>query len=64
MQYNAATGRYELSYVAEAGCAYNYRYLAVPPGASRGYTGSIEGDNYQTVNEYDVKIYHRRRGAL
>ena len=61
MQYNAATGRYELSMLLKQG-AYNYRYLAVPPGASRGYTGNIEGDNYQTVNEYDVKIYHRRRG--
>lgn len=61
MQYNAATGRYELAMLLKQG-AYNYRYLIVPPGARRGYTGPIEGDNYQTVNEYSVKIYHRRRG--
>ena len=42
--------------------AYNYQYLIVPPGAKRGYTSAIEGDKYQTVNEYNVRVYHRRRG--
>ena len=42
--------------------AYNYQYLFVPPGAMRGYTANIEGDSYQTSNEYLVKVYHRPRG--
>lgn len=40
--------------------AYNYQYLMVPRGAKRGYTSTIEGDNYQTVNEYTIKVYTRR----
>ncbi|MBD5234228.1 MAG: DUF5103 domain-containing protein [Bacteroidales bacterium] len=61
MQYNYATGRYERSMLLKQG-AYNYRYLIVPPGARRGYTDRIEGDKYQTVNEYNVRVYTRRRG--
>jgi len=61
MTYNSATGRYERAMLLKQG-AYNYQYLIVPPGAGRGYTGKIEGDKYQTINEYTVKVYHRRRG--
>lgn len=59
--YNHATGRYERAMLLKQG-AYNYQYLIVPPGAKRGYTSAIEGDKYQTVNEYNVRVYHRRRG--
>ncbi len=61
LQFNYATGRYERSMLLKQG-AYNYRYLVVPPGARRGYTDRIEGDKYQTVNEYNVRVYTRRRG--
>ena len=61
MFYNHATGRYERAMLLKQG-AYNYQYLIVPPGARRGYTAAIEGDKYQTVNEYNVRVYHRRRG--
>ena len=61
MFYNHATRRYERAMLLKQG-AYNYQYLFVPPGASRGYTAQIEGDRYQTVNEYSVRVYHRRRG--
>lgn len=61
MYYNHATGLYERAMLLKQG-AYNYQYLIVPPGASRGYTSSIEGDKYQTINEYSVRVYHRRRG--
>lgn len=61
MFYNHATGRYERAMLLKQG-AYNYQYLFVPPGATRGYTSRIEGDKYQTVNEYSVRVYHRRRG--
>lgn len=61
MQYNHATGRYERAMLLKQG-SYNYQYLAVPPGARRGYTSEIEGDMYQTSNQYFVRVYHRRRG--
>ncbi len=61
MQYNHNTGKYERSILLKQG-AYNYQYLAVPPGAKRGFTSTFEGDHYQTSNEYLIKVYHRRRG--
>ena len=61
MTYNPATGLYERAMLLKQG-AYNYQYLIVPPGARRGFTSGIEGDKYQTVNEYTVRVYHRRRG--
>lgn len=66
MVYNRATGAYEQSMLLKQG-AYNYQYLAVPAsaaaGGSRGETAPVEGDFYQTVNEYTVKVYHRPRGS-
>lgn len=64
MIYNHATGCYEQSILLKQG-AYNYQYLAVSNGDnnSRGYTSPVEGDRYQTVNEYTVKVYHRPRGT-
>lgn len=61
MVYNPARGQYERAMLLKQG-SYNYQYLAVPPGARRGYTSIIEGDKYQTSNEYFVRVYHRRRG--
>lgn len=61
MQYNPNTGKYERALLLKQGL-YNYQYLIVPQDARRGYTNAIEGDKYQTVNRYDVRVYHRRRG--
>ncbi len=61
MTFNPATGLWERAMLLKQG-AYNYQYLVVPPGARRGYTAQIEGDKFQTVNEYQVRVYHRRRG--
>lgn len=61
MVYNPATGLYERSMLLKQG-AYNYQYLAVPPKARSGKTSYIEGDKFQTVNEYLIKVYHRRQG--
>ncbi len=62
MVYNHATGCYEQSMLLKQG-AYNYQYLAVPNGSGRGYTSPVEGDKYQTVNEYTVRVYHRPKGT-
>ncbi len=61
MTYNRATGRYERVMLLKQG-SYNYQYLVVPKGESRGYTGAIEGDKYQTVNEYLIKVYYKHPG--
>lgn len=58
MVYNISTQRYEKDILLKQG-AYNYQYLTVLPGATQGVTSVIEGDKYQTVNEYVVKVYAR-----
>ncbi len=62
MIYNRASGMYEKSVLLKQG-AYNYQYIAVPYGSMRGKTSAIEGDFYQTVNEYTVLVYHRQPGS-
>lgn len=62
MVYNHATGCYENSMLLKQG-AYNYKYLAVPAGSTRGSEREIEGNFYETVNEYTVMVYHRPRGS-
>lgn len=58
MQYNPSTGRYEKALLLKQG-AYNYQYLAVRPGGHSGETELIEGDKFQTQNEYLIKVYCR-----
>ncbi len=58
MQYIASTGLYERALLLKQG-HYNYQYLAVPPGGSKGLTATVEGDKYPTVNEYTIKVYTR-----
>lgn len=58
MLYNPATGLYERAMLLKQG-HYNYQYLTVEPGASKGSTAPVEGDYYQTVNEYLIKVYAR-----
>lgn len=61
MTYNRATNRYEKTMMLKQG-AYNYQYLAVGPNDKYGRTSAVEGDFYQTANEYLVKVYTRKRG--
>ena len=61
MKYDAASGCYIADLLLKQG-AYNYMYLWVPDGTSVGQTGLIEGDHYETVNEYLVKVYDRPMG--
>ena len=58
MLFNPSTNRYEKAALLKQG-HYNYQYLTVPPGASSGKTSVIEGDKYQTVNEYLIQFYTR-----
>ena len=61
MRYDASSGCYVTDLLLKQG-AYNYMYLWVPDGTSVGKTGIIEGDHYETVNEYLVKVYDRPMG--
>ena len=64
MVYNQVTGCYEQSLLLKQG-GYNYQYVVVPHGSPAGVvlTGPVEGDKWETVNEYTVKVYHRPRGS-
>jgi len=62
MVYNRATGLYECAVLLKQG-AYDYQYLTVPYGLLRGSTAQVEGDFYQTANEYMVKVYLREPGS-
>lgn len=58
---NPQTGLYEKIMLLKQG-AYNYQYLFVPKGESIGKTSVIEGNRYETQNEYRVNVYHRIPG--
>ncbi len=62
MIYNNAIEAYEKSLLLKQG-AYNYQYLAVPFGSTKGFASAIEGDYYPTIHEYTIKVYHRKPGA-
>lgn len=61
MNYDASSGCYTADLLLKQG-AYNYMYLWVPDGTTEGQTSLIEGDHYETVNEYLVKVYDRPTG--
>ncbi|MGM9803643.1 MAG: DUF5103 domain-containing protein [Muribaculaceae bacterium] len=59
MRYDASTGSYTCEMLLKQG-AYNYQYLWMPQGSTVAQTSLIEGDKYQTVNKYLVKVYQRK----
>ena len=61
MKYDDSSGCYTANLLLKQG-AYNYMYLWVPDGSLVGQTSLIEGDHYETVNEYLVKVYDRPVG--
>lgn len=62
MVYNRATRLYEASPLLKQG-SYNYQYLVVPRnGSTTGSTALVEGDFYETVNEYMIRVYYRKPG--
>lgn len=62
MKYNFKTKTYEGVELLKMG-AYNYLYLSVPHGENKGSYMPIEGDFYQTENEYLILIYYRPFGT-
>lgn len=63
MEYDADSGLYRKTLMLKQG-SYNYRYEARlhTPG-SLPTSSPIEGDHYETRNEYVVKVYQRQPGS-
>ncbi len=61
MRYDPESGSYTCDMLLKQG-HYNYQYLFTPDGTTTGQTAYIEGDKYQTINEYVVKVYDRPSG--
>ncbi|MCF0181582.1 MAG: DUF5103 domain-containing protein [Muribaculaceae bacterium] len=61
MKYDMATGSYTCDIMLKQG-AYNYQYLWLPDGKSVALTAPIEGDKYQTINQYWIRVYYRPMG--
>lgn len=61
MVYDFTSHSYELVLPLKQG-SYNYQYLFVPDGKTRGTTAPTEGNYHQTENEYWIFIYHRPFG--
>ncbi len=62
MDYNPETNQYEKAVLLKQG-SYNYQYLFVPDGQTVGETGPIEGNFYQTENEYSIYVYYHPMGT-
>lgn len=61
MRYNPDTESYESVQLLKQG-AYNYLYVYVPEGSRQGQTALVEGNYFQTENEYAIFVYHRPFG--
>ncbi|MCD7710707.1 MAG: DUF5103 domain-containing protein [Porphyromonadaceae bacterium] len=61
MSYNPETKMYEKEMVLKQG-SYNYRYLLQHPG-KKAEAAPIEGNFYETLNEYQIYVYHRPQGT-
>jgi hypothetical protein len=62
LNYNEQTRCYEGVQLVKQGL-YNWLYLYVPEGSSVGQTAPVEGNFYETENEYLILVYHRPFGA-
>lgn len=58
MNYDSETRLYTTQILLKQG-SYNYQYIALPKGSNRGDASRIEGDKYETVNEYTIRLYQR-----
>lgn len=57
MQYNAQKQCYEKTLLLKQG-GYNYLYVTVPKGKKTASFQTIEGNFWQTQNEYAIYVYH------
>jgi hypothetical protein len=62
MNYNADDKAYEAAIFLKQGY-YNYQYLFLPDNGGSAQTAPIEGNFFQTENEYIILAYYRAQGA-
>ena len=62
MEYNIETGAYEKSVLLKTG-NYNYRYVFVENGGAKMTSGPIEGNFFETENEYLIAVFFRPMGT-
>lgn len=62
MRYDHNRQEYRLEIPLKQG-SYNYRYTAVPVKGGKGDSSIIEGDKFETRNEYGVNVFYRPVGA-
>ena len=62
MTYNPETARYEAQIPLKQG-SYNYQYVFKPKEAETVYPGLIEGNKYETQNEYLIQVFLRTPGS-
>lgn len=58
MKYDPNTMLYTLTLPLKQG-SYNYQYVAVKEGEKKGSTALVEGNKYETKNEYTVSVFYR-----
>ena len=62
MEYDDTQKEYQANILLKMG-AYDYQYIWVPDGETNGQTKPVEGDWYETKNEYQILLYYRERGS-
>ena len=62
LEYDAQEGYYFISKLLKLGVC-NYNYVWIPDEGIAGRSNCVEGDFYNTENEYLIYIYHREFGA-
>ncbi len=60
MRFNGQTNQYYGEMFLKQGY-YNYNYVVVPNGKTKGDITIIEGDYWDTFNDYSVYVYYRER---
>jgi len=63
MTYNQRVGGYQGALMVKQGY-YNYQYLFVPKNKTVGITEIMEGNHWETENDYIVYVYYRPDGAI
>lgn len=62
MEYDDTQKEYQANILLKMG-AYDYQYIWVPDEETSGQTKPVEGDWYETKNEYQILLYYRERGS-
>ncbi len=63
LQFNSETSKYELQLFLKQGY-YNYQYIVKDDDVNAGDISIIEGNHFETNNEYSIFIYYREPGTL